>query len=70
MSPYYVLIDSLYFHVMTSFLLQDKQTPLLPLHLQKHKKYDLKKILFPEYDGTVISCSHRFFCLHQKEEEY
>ena len=55
---------------MTGFLLQDKQTSLLPLRLQKHKKYDLKKILFPEYDGTVISCSHRFFCLHQKEEEY
>ena len=61
MSPYYVLIDSLYFHVMTSFLLQDKQTPLLPLRLQKHEKYDPKKIYSPSMTGQLFLVLTVFF---------
>ena len=51
---------------MTGFLLQDKQTSLLPLRLQKHKKYDLKKIYSPSMTGQLVLVLTVFFCLHQR----
>ena len=52
MSPHNVQIDSQHFHIMKSSLLKGKQISLLPLQLKKHKKYDLKKNPFLQYDGS------------------
>ena len=47
MSPPQVQINSQYFHIMKGSLVKGKQISLLPLRLQKHKKYDLKKSIPP-----------------------
>ena len=55
---------------MKNSLLEDKQISLLPLCLQKHKKYDLKKNPFLQFDGAVGSCPHSFFVYIKIREEY
>ena len=66
MSPYHVQIDSTYFHVMKCSLVKGKQISLLPLCLQKHKKYDPKKFIPPlQRDSSILSSL--LFCLNQNE---
>ena len=69
MSLYHVQIDSLYFHIMKGSLLKGKQISSLPLCLQKHKKYDLKKSIPPIWQGIWISYS-LLICLYQNEVGY
>ena len=67
MSPYHVQIDSLYFHMMKGSLLKGKQISILPLCLQKNKKY-LKKSIPPIGWGNILPS--QLFCLYQNEGEY
>ena len=66
MSPYHVQIDSLYFHIMKGSLSKGTQIYSLPLSLQKHKNYDLKKSIHPIRQRSWILYSP-LFCLYQNE---